>query len=85
MNRIKQKITEEIDGDIFDIPEGNGSDDIESLKAEIAELKHHINSNYQVYVRRLEKRKIKIKELDEIVKRLAEEMSLDISQENVSL
>jgi hypothetical protein len=45
---MKQKLAEELDGDPPEIPEGNDSDDVESLKAEIAELKHHINSNYTV-------------------------------------
>ena len=43
---------------------GNGSNDMESLKQEIEELKHHLNSNYDVYVRRLEKSKAKRKDLE---------------------
>ena len=37
---------------------------MESLKQEIEELKHHLNSNYDVYVRRLEKSKAKRKDLE---------------------
>ena len=37
---------------------------MESLKQEIEELKHHLNSNHNVYVRRLEKSKAKRKDLE---------------------
>lgn len=75
-NRMKQKLAEEFDNDPPEFPEGNGSDDVESLKAEITELKHHINSNYQVYVRRLEKRKTRIRELEEHIQKIASENSI---------
>ena len=38
------------------------------LRKEISTLKEHINRNYDVYVKRLEKRKSKIKELEDNVK-----------------
>ncbi len=40
----------------------------EALEREVRELKEHINKNYFVYVRRLEKRKERIKELEEYAK-----------------
>ncbi len=40
------------------------------LEAEVLELKEHINKNYFVYVKRLEKRKERIKELEEYAKLL---------------
>ena len=38
------------------------------LRKEISTLKEHINRNYDVYVKRLEKRKAKIKELEDNIK-----------------
>ena len=38
------------------------------LRKEISTLKEHINRNYDVYVKRLEKRKSKIKELEDNVR-----------------
>ena len=38
------------------------------LRKEIATLKEHINRNYDVYVKRLEKRKAKIKEHEDNIK-----------------
>ena len=38
------------------------------LRKEISTLKEHINRNYDVYVKRLEKRKAKTKELEDNVK-----------------
>ncbi len=73
VNRMKQKIVEEFESEVPpELPEGNGSD-VESLKAEITELRHHVNANYQVYVKRLEKRKTKIKELESLVQSLVQE------------
>lgn len=42
----------------------------EEMAKEVAELKDHINKNYFVYVKRLEKRKERIKELEEYAKLL---------------
>ena len=52
---------------------GNGYDDVESLKQEIEELKHSCNSNYAVYIRRLERKKTKIKELESFVREITSE------------
>ncbi len=49
---------------------GDNGDRAEALEAEVMELKEHINKNYFVYVRRLEKRKERIKELEEYAKLL---------------
>ena len=38
------------------------------LRTEISTLKEHINRNYDVYVKRLEKRKAKIKELEDNIR-----------------
>lgn len=74
VNRMKQKLTEELDnGEPPDISESLDTDDIDTLKSEIIELKHHINSNYTVYVRRLEKRKTKIKELEDYLRKVMNE------------
>jgi len=63
--RVKQKLADELEVESpLEYPEGNGSNDVESLKQEIEELKHHLNSNYDVYVRRLEKSKAKRKDLE---------------------
>ena len=74
VNRMKQKLAEELDnGEPPDISESLDTDDIDTLKSEIIELKHHINSNYTVYVRRLEKRKTKIKELEDYLRKIMNE------------
>ena len=52
---------------------GNGSNDVESLKQEIEELKHHLNSNYTVYTRRLEKSKAKRKDLEACLREVTTE------------
>ena len=52
---------------------GNGSNDVESLKQEIEELKHHLNSNYTVYVRRIEKSKAKRKDLEACLQKVTTE------------
>jgi len=63
--RVKQKLADELEAESpLEYPEGNGSNDVESLKQEIEELKHHLNTNYDVYVRRLEKSKAKRKDLE---------------------
>ena len=43
------------------------------LRKEISTLKEHINRNYDVYVKRLEKRKSKIKELEDNIKTILNE------------
>ena len=43
------------------------------LRQEISTLKEHINRNYAVYVKRLEKRKAKIKELEDNTKLILNE------------
>ena len=43
------------------------------LRKEIATLKEHINRNYDVYVKRLEKRKAKIKEHEDNIKMVLSE------------
>ena len=63
VNRVKQRLAE-FEGDPEDYPENDTSEDIECLKSEIIELKTILNSNYDVYVRRLEKRKNKIHDLE---------------------
>lgn len=40
----------------------------EALTQEVQDLKEHINKNYYIYIRRLEKRKERIKELEEYAK-----------------
>ena len=49
---------------------GATGEEQEALQREVMELKEHINKNYFVYVRRLEKRKERIKELEEYAKLL---------------
>jgi len=72
--RVKQKLADEIEGDSpLEYPEGNGSNDVESLKQEIEELKHHLNSNYTVYTRRLEKSKAKRKDLEACLREVTTE------------
>ncbi len=51
-------------------PAGGGGGRAEELEREVQELKEHINKNYFVYVKRLEKRKERIKELEEYAKLL---------------
>ena len=63
VNRVKQRLAD-LEGDPEDYPENETSEDIECLKSEIIELKTKLNSNYDVYVRRLEKRKNKIHDLE---------------------
>ena len=46
---------------------------MESLKQEIEELKHHLNSNYTVYTRRLEKSKAKRKDLEACLREVTTE------------
>lgn len=73
--KIKQKIADELEtGDAppevdedFEEDEGEYLD-VDALKAEVRQLKQHLRSNYAVYVKRLDKRKTKIKELDEYAK-----------------
>ena len=46
----------------------NSHTENKQLRKEIATLKDHINRNYDVYVKRLEKRKAKIKEHEDNIK-----------------
>lgn len=73
-HRVKQKLADELEGESpLEYPEGNGSNDVESLKQEIEELKHHLNSNYTVYTRRLEKNKAKRKDLEACLREVTTE------------
>ena len=47
---------------------GPGGKSAEALGQEVQDLKEHINKNYYIYIRRLEKRKERIKELEEYAK-----------------
>ena len=47
--------------------------EIKLLREENLTLKEHINRNYDVYVKRLEKRKVKIKELEDNTKLILNE------------
>lgn len=72
--KVKQKLTDELEAETpLEYPEGNGSNDVESLKQEIEELKHHLNSNHNVYVRRLEKSKAKRKDLEASLREVTSE------------
>jgi len=82
--KLKQKITEEFDtetdddgasshvtGGVDPIDEddgGGGSQEVLELRREVRTLKAHIQNNYNVYVKRLEKRKTRIKDLEEYSK-----------------
>ena len=82
-NKLKAKLAEEMDSETESAAGGgtgtsptagssssSGSRSKESLEKEIEELKEHINKNYFVYVKRLEKRKERIKEVEEYAKLL---------------
>ena len=87
--KIKQKIEEELNQDEDDDDEeetcedpqsdyGEGSGEsaaaeIKMLRKEVATLRQHINRNYDVYVKRLDKRKAKIKELEDNTKLILRE------------
>ena len=62
---LKEKLSEELGTE-------NGFDDgietEENLKAENEELKQRLSDNHSVYVRKLERRKVRIKELEERLK-----------------
>ena len=47
---------------------GGGSQEVLELRREVRTLKAHIQNNYNVYVKRLEKRKTRIKDLEEYSK-----------------
>ena len=62
---------------------GNGGNDEESLRQEIEALKHHLHSNYAVYVRRLEKKKTRIKEMESLLREVTgenEKLSKEIAE-----
>ena len=80
-NKLKAKLAEELDSETESNAEYAGgergaagaaqessADQVRALEAEVRELKEHINKNYFVYVKRLEKRKERIKELEEYAK-----------------
>ena len=80
-NKLKAKLAEELDSETESNAEygggdrtavgaaqGSPADQVRALEAEVRELKEHINKNYFVYVKRLEKRKERIKELEEYAK-----------------
>ena len=87
--KIKQKIEEELNQDEDEDDEedtceapraedGEGPGDgaaaeIRMLRQEVATLKQHINRNYEVYMKRLDKRKAKIKELEDNTKLILRE------------
>ena len=77
--KIKQKIEDELNQDEdeeeeaeeppnTDFSEGENRNENKLLRKEVSTLKEHINRNYDVYVKRLEKRKAKIKELEDNIK-----------------
>ena len=47
---------------------GSGSQEVLELRQEVRTLKAHIQNNYNVYVKRLDKRKARIKDLEEYAK-----------------
>ena len=59
-----------LDDDELAAAGGSGSDSetVLKLRQEIRTLRSHINNNYNVYVKRLDKRKARIKELEEYTK-----------------
>ena len=72
-NKLKAKLAEELDSESENHPEyaggeRDGASSQAALEAEVRELKEHINKNYFIYVKRLEKRKERIKELEEYAK-----------------
>ena len=80
-NKLKAKLAEELDSETESNAEyaggergaaggaqGSPADQVGALEAEVRELKEHINKNYFIYVKRLEKRKERIKELEEYAK-----------------
>ena len=85
-NKLKAKLAEELDSESEREDRGGGGGggggalsgsaseggplDAAALQQEVLELKEHINKNYFVYVRRLEKRKERIRELEEYAKLL---------------
>ena len=81
-NKLKAKLAEELDSESERDDRGgagaasstashDGQElDARALQQEVLELKEHINKNYFVYVRRLEKRKERIRELEEYAKLL---------------
>ena len=93
--KIKQKIEEELNQDDDDDEEetnedpqsdyGEGSGEsataeIKMLRKEVATLRQHINRNYDVYVKRLDKRKAKIKELEDNTKLILRENEALVSK-----
>lgn len=77
-NRLKQRIAEELESEAEEGPMVDSGDppeatEVEALRQEVLNLKEHINKNYFVYVKRLEKRKDRIKELEEYARSLASE------------
>eukprot|EP00095_Tigriopus_kingsejongensis_P010803 maker-scaffold1931_size24754-snap-gene-0.11 protein:Tk10803 transcript:maker-scaffold1931_size24754-snap-gene-0.11-mRNA-1 annotation:"golgin subfamily a member" len=76
-HKLKQKLSDnfvdESDGEggqVGGAAQSASESDPAVLNREIGQLKEHINKNYFVYVKRLEKRKERIKELEEYVKLL---------------
>ena len=80
-NKLKAKLAEELDSETESNAEyagydrgaagaaqGSPADQARALEAEVRDLKEHINKNYFIYVKRLEKRKERIKELEEYAK-----------------
>ena len=81
LNKLKKKVLEDVEESESEStssssskgPRSNGdamSDDPVALQKEVTELKEHINKNYLIYVKRLEKRKERIRELEEYSKAL---------------
>lgn len=79
LNKLKKKVLEDVEESESESSSSskglrsNGeamSDDPVALQKEVTELKEHINKNYLIYVKRLEKRKERIKELEEYSKAL---------------
>ena len=54
--------------DVTDDGGGGGSQEVLELRQEVRTLKAHIQNNYNVYVKRLDKRKARIKDLEEYAK-----------------
>ena len=79
INKLKSKFAEEFESETESEVGGNGSQDgnfateEDRLRDEVHTLKEHINKNYFVYVKRLEKRKERIKELENLSKNLNRE------------
>jgi hypothetical protein len=85
-NKLKAKLADELDSESENVynPDprapagamggrphaGDHRAHAEALETEVLELKEHINKNYFVYVKRLEKRKERVKELEEYAKLL---------------